>query len=67
MGRAQDNDGMTGFHIHVAEGMNDVHDNQKNCGRRHINRLLYNGIWGEKTMRCSVPMTAPPKLENAER
>ena len=44
------NDGMTGFHIHVAEGMNDVYDSIRNYGCRPVNRLLYNGLLGEKTM-----------------
>ena len=44
------NDGMTGFHIHVAEGMNDVYDSLRNYGCRPVNRLLYNGVLGEKTM-----------------
>ena len=36
------NNGMTGFHIHVAEGMNDVYDSLRNYGYRPVNRLLYN-------------------------
>lgn len=44
------NNGMTGFHIHVAEGMNDVYDSLRNYGTRPINRLLNNGILGEKTL-----------------
>jgi len=44
------NDGMTGFHIHVSEGMNDVYDSLQNYGCRPVERLLYNGILGEKTL-----------------
>ena len=44
------NDGLTGFHIHVAEGMNDVYDSLRNYGCRPVNRLLNNGILGEKTL-----------------
>ena len=44
------NDGLTGFHIHVAEGMNDVYDSLRNYGTRPVNRLLNNGILGEKTL-----------------
>jgi hypothetical protein len=44
------NDGMTGFHIHVAEGMNDVYDSLRNYGCRPVNRLLYNGLLGERTL-----------------
>lgn len=44
------NDGLTGFHIHVAEGMNDVYDSLRNYGCRPVNRLLNNGILGPKTL-----------------
>lgn len=44
------NDGRTGYHIHVAEGMNDVYDALLNFGCRPVNRLLNNGILGEKTI-----------------
>ncbi len=45
------NNGLTGFHIHVAEGLNDVYDslNQHHC--LPIERLQrIGGILGEKTM-----------------
>ena len=45
-----ENNGMTGFHIHVSEGMNDVYDTAYNYGTRSVNRLLNNGILGPKTM-----------------
>ena len=44
------NDGMTGFHIHVAEGMNDVYDSLRNYGCRPVNRLLNHGILGDRTI-----------------
>ncbi len=44
------NDGMTGFHIHVSEGMNDVYDSLQNYGRRPVQRLQDHGILGEKTI-----------------
>ena len=44
------NNGLTGFHIHVAEGMNDVYDSLRNYGTRPVNRLLNNGILGPKTL-----------------
>ncbi|MBQ7278774.1 MAG: putative aminohydrolase SsnA [Clostridia bacterium] len=44
------NNGRTGYHIHVAEGLNDVYDSALNYGTRPVNRLLNNGILGEKTM-----------------
>ena len=44
------NDGMTGFHIHVSEGMNDVYDSLQNYGRRPVQRLQDHGILGPKTI-----------------
>ena len=43
------NDGRTGFHIHVAEGMN-VYDSLQKYGTRSVNRLLNQGILGPKTL-----------------
>lgn len=57
------NDGMTGFHIHVAEGMNDVYDSLRNYGCRPIHRLLYNGILGEKTMLGHCIHISPAEME----
>ncbi len=39
-----------GFHIHVAEGMDDVYDSLKKYGKRVINRLFDQDILGEKTV-----------------
>jgi len=39
-----------GFHIHVAEGMDDVFDSLKKYGKRVINRLYDHDILGEKTI-----------------
>lgn len=44
------NNGRTGFHIHVSEGMNDVYDTLRNYGTRPVNRLLNQGILGERTI-----------------
>ncbi len=44
------NNGRTGFHIHVSEGMNDVYDSLQNYGCRPVRRLLDHGILGEKTV-----------------
>lgn len=57
------NDGMTGFHIHVAEGMNDVYDSLRNYGCRPVNRLLYNGILGEKTMLGHCIHISPAEMD----
>ena len=57
------NDGMTGFHIHVAEGMNDVYDALRNYGCRPVNRLLYNGILGEKTLLGHCIHISPAEMD----
>ena len=57
------NDGMTGFHIHVAEGMNDVYDSLRNYGCRPVNRLLYNGILGERTLLGHCIHVSPAELD----
>lgn len=44
------NNGRTGYHIHVAEGMNDVYDSLQNYGRRPVQRLQDHGILGDKTI-----------------
>ena len=46
----KENNGRTGFHIHVAEGMNDVYDSLQKYGTRSVNRLLNQGILGPKTL-----------------
>ena len=46
----QANNGRTGFHIHVSEGMNDVYDSLQNYGRRPVQRLQDHGILGPKTI-----------------
>ena len=57
------NDGMTGFHIHVAEGMNDVYDSLRNYGCRPINRLLYNGLLGDKTLLGHCIHVSPSEMD----
>ena len=57
------NDGLTGYHIHVAEGMNDVCDSLRNYGCRPVNRLLYNGILGEKTILGHCIHVSPAEMD----
>ena len=57
------NNGMTGFHIHVAEGMNDVYDSLRRYGCRPVNRLLYNGILGEKTLLGHCIHISPAEMD----
>ena len=44
------NNGRTGFHIHVSEGMNDVYDSLQKYGRRPVQRLQDHGILGPGTI-----------------
>ncbi len=46
----QANDGLTGFHVHVCEGMDDVYDSAQKHGTSSVHRLLDHGILGPKTM-----------------
>lgn len=39
-----------GYHIHVAEGIEDLHHCLKHYGKRIINRLMDCGVLGEKTL-----------------
>lgn len=39
-----------GYHIHVAEGIDDEADSLKKYGKRVVNRLFDHGILGEKTI-----------------
>ena len=57
------NNGMTGFHIHVAEGMNDVYDSLRNYGCRPVNRLLYNGILGDRTLLGHCIHISPAEMD----
>ncbi len=40
----------TGYHIHVAEGIEDLHDCLKKYGKRIVDRLMDWGILGEKSL-----------------
>lgn len=44
------NDNMTGYHIHICEGTNDVEDSHKNYGMSPVERLLKWGILSDKTI-----------------
>ena len=57
------NNDMTGFHIHVAEGMNDVYDSLRKYGCRPVNRLLYNGLLGKKTMLGHCIHVSPAEMD----
>ena len=61
---AEANNGRTGYHIHVSEGMNDVYDSLQNYGRRPVQRLQDHGILGPKTIlgHCIHVNTAEMEL-----
>ena len=64
---AEANNGRTGYHIHVSEGMNDVYDSLQNYGRRPVQRLQDHGILGPKTIlgHCIHVNTAEIELIKA--
>ena len=45
-----ENNGLTGFHIHVSEGLNDVEDSREKYGCKPVERLLKHGILTDKTL-----------------
>ena len=57
------NNGRTGYHIHVSEGMNDVYDSLQNYGRRPVQRLHDHGILGEKTVLGHCIHVNPAEIE----
>ena len=57
------NNGRTGYHIHVSEGMNDVYDSLHNYGRRPVQRLHDHGILGEKTILGHCIHVNPAEIE----
>ena len=60
---AEANDGLTGVHIHVSEGMNDVYDSLRNYGCKPVNRLLAHGILGEKTLLGHCIHVSPSEMD----
>ena len=57
------NNGRTGYHIHVSEGMNDVYDSLQNYGRRPVQRLQDHGILGEKTILGHCIHVTPAEMD----
>lgn len=61
---AEANDGLTGFHIHVSEGMSDVYDSLENhYGVRPVERLLNHGLLGPKTMLGHCIHVTPAEMD----
>ena len=61
---AEANDGLTGFHIHVCEGMNDVWDSRRNRGGiSPVERLLQHGLLGPDTMLGHCIHVTPAEMD----
>ena len=61
---AEANDGLTGFHIHVCEGMNDVLDSRENRGGiPPVERLLQHGLLGPDTMLGHCIHVTPAEMD----
>ena len=61
---AEANDGLTGFHIHVCEGMNDVWDSRENRGGiPPVERLLQHGLLGPDTMLGHCIHVTPAEMD----
>ena len=61
---AEANAGLTGFHIHVCEGMNDVWDSrEKRGGIPPVERLLQHGLLGPRTMLGHCIHVTPAEME----
>lgn len=52
-----------GYHIHVAEGIEDLHDCLKKYGKRIVDRLYDCGILGEKTLLGHCIYINPHEME----
>ncbi|MBM6688104.1 putative aminohydrolase SsnA [Collinsella tanakaei] len=61
---AEANDGLTGFHIHVCEGMNDVWDSRQNRGGiSPVERLLQHNLLGPDTMLGHCIHVTPAEMD----
>ena len=61
---AEANDGLTGFHIHVCEGMADVYDSQQNRGGiPPVERLYQHGLLGPRTMLGHCIHITPAEMD----
>ena len=52
-----------GYHIHVAEGIEDLHHCLKTYGKRIVDRLMDHGILGEKTLLGHCIYINPHEME----
>ena len=59
----QANDNMTGFHIHICEGLNDVVDSKENYGMLPVERLLKWGVLTDKTILGHCIHVTEPEMD----
>lgn len=52
-----------GYHIHVAEGIEDLYDSLKKYGKRIVNRLMDQEILGPKTLLCHCIYVNPQEMD----
>ncbi|MGM9974790.1 MAG: putative aminohydrolase SsnA [Clostridiaceae bacterium] len=52
-----------GYHIHVAEGIEDLHHSLKYYGKRVVNRLMDQGILGPKTITAHCIYVNPQEMD----
>lgn len=57
------NDGRTGYHIHICEGLNDVEDSRDNYNMLPVDRLVKWGILGEKTILGHCIHLTDPEID----
>ena len=57
------NDGRTGYHIHICEGLNDVEDSCDNYHMLPVDRLVKWGILGEKTILGHCIHLTEPEMD----
>lgn len=59
---AEANDGLTGFHIHVSEGMDDVWAARREHGTTPVERLLRAGLLGPRTVLGHCVHVGPDEI-----
>jgi cytosine/adenosine deaminase-related metal-dependent hydrolase len=57
------NDGMTGFHIHICEGLNDVVDSKEKYNMLPVERLQKWGILSDKTILGHCIHVSEPEMD----
>ena len=61
------NNGRTGFHIHVSEGMNDVYDSLQNYGRRPVAAPAGSrASWAKRPSSATASTSTPPRWSSSQ-